>query len=208
VRIDHVVMAVRDLDAAADRLLRRHGLASMPGGRHPAWGTANRIAPLGDAYVELLGVVDHEVGASTWLGRALLDRSAGGARWFAVCLADDGIEATAARLGLDVAPGSRTRPDGTVLSWRGAGIESPAREGWLPFFIDWDGPPELHPGRASVEHPAAPTGIARVELTGDPEALRRWVGGDLPELAARPGERRGVDAVVLSTSGGGELRIA
>jgi len=208
VRIDHVVMAVRDLDAAADRLLHEHGLASVRGGQHPAWGTANRIAPLGDAYVELLGVVDRAVGASTRLGRALLDRSAGGDRWYAVCLADDRIEATAARLELDLEPGSRTRPDGTVVSWRGAGIESPAREGWLPFFIDWDGPPELHPGRTPIEHPVALTGIARVELIGDPDELRRWVGEDVAELIAGPGEPRGVDAVVLSTSDGGERRIA
>ena len=207
-RIDHVVMAVRDLDAAGDRLLREHGLASVRGGQHPAWGTANRIAPLGGSYLELLGVVDDEVGASTRLGRALLDRSAGGDRWYAVCLADDGIEATAARLGLDLEPGSRTRPDGTVVSWRGAGIESPARAGWLPFFINWDGPPEVHPGRTPLEHPSSPTGIARVELTGDPDQLGRWVGEDVPALVARSGQRPGVDAVVLSTADGDELRIA
>jgi hypothetical protein len=34
-RIDHVVYAVRDLDDAAERFRRDHGLDSTPGGRHP-----------------------------------------------------------------------------------------------------------------------------------------------------------------------------
>jgi hypothetical protein len=38
----------------------RYGLASIEGGRHPGWGTANRIIPLGDAYIELVTVVDDE----------------------------------------------------------------------------------------------------------------------------------------------------
>jgi len=63
--IDHVVMAVRDLDDAGDRLLRDHGLASVPGGRHARWGTANRIVPLGEDYIELIGVVDGEQAART-----------------------------------------------------------------------------------------------------------------------------------------------
>ncbi len=45
--IDHVVLAVSDLDEAAERLRRDHGLASVPGGVHPGWGTGNRIVPLG-----------------------------------------------------------------------------------------------------------------------------------------------------------------
>ena len=58
-----MVLAVRDLERSADRLWDEHGLAFAPGGRHPGWGTANMIAPLGSSYVELLAVVDAEVGA-------------------------------------------------------------------------------------------------------------------------------------------------
>jgi hypothetical protein len=206
-RIDHVVLAVRDLDASADRLLREHGLASIRGGHHPAWGTANRLVPLGDEYVELLSVVDHSVASSTHLGRTLIDLSSSGDRWFSACLADEDIDRTAARLGLEVVPGSRTRPDGVVVSWRGAGIEAPARPNWLPFFIDWDVPPEWHPGRAQVAHRAAATGIARVDVVGDPETMRRWLGdADVP-IEVRRGEPAEVWAVAISIEDGDEIVI-
>jgi hypothetical protein len=201
------VLAVRDLDASANRLLRDHGLASIRGGHHPAWGTANRIIPLGDTYVELLSVVDHAVGSSTHLGRTLIGLSSSGDRWFSACLADDDIDRTAARLGLDVVPGSRTRPDGTVVSWRGAGIEAPARPNWLPFFIEWNVPPELHPGRSPAEHRAAVTGIDRVDVTGDPEAMQRWLGEAHVPIDVRPGEPAGVRAVAISTEDGDEILL-
>jgi hypothetical protein len=60
IQIDHVVYAVRDLDAAAERFRRAYGLGSVAGGRHAGWGTGNRIVPLGDQYVELISVVDPE----------------------------------------------------------------------------------------------------------------------------------------------------
>jgi hypothetical protein len=48
--LDHILIAVADLAAAGHEIEERHGLASIEGGRHPGWGTANRIVPLGDAY--------------------------------------------------------------------------------------------------------------------------------------------------------------
>jgi hypothetical protein len=46
--LDHVLIAVADLAEAARKIEARHGLASINGGRHPDWGTANRIVPLGE----------------------------------------------------------------------------------------------------------------------------------------------------------------
>ena len=45
-------------DAAAARSRRDLGMAFTGGGRHEAWGTYNRLAFLGDTYVELIGVFD------------------------------------------------------------------------------------------------------------------------------------------------------
>ncbi|HEX6843732.1 MAG TPA: VOC family protein [Actinomycetota bacterium] len=203
-RIDHAVFATTDLDAAADRWAGTHGLTSTAGGSHPRWGTANRIVPLGRDYLELIAVTDPELARTTVLGRTLLGLLARGDAWFSVCVADDDIETTAARLGLDVEPGSRTRPDGQVVRWRGAGIDAPQRSLDLPFFIAWDVPPGLHPGASPPEHPCGATGIAAVEETGDAEAVRRWLGADLP-IRVRAGEP-GVVAVRLATPSG-ELRI-
>ena len=56
--LDHVLIAVTDLEAAAREVETRIGLSSVEGGRHRDWGTANRIVPLGSSYLELVAVVD------------------------------------------------------------------------------------------------------------------------------------------------------
>ena len=165
------------------------------------------IAPLGGSYVELLSVVDPEVGPSTELGRALLASSADGDRWFSVCLSDDDLETTAARLGLDVQQGSRRRPDGIEVRWRGAGIDQRGDELWLPFFIAWDVPTELHPGSGPADHRVDVRGIAWVEVAGDEARLRSWLGG--VEIAFRVvgGEPSGVRAVGLTLGESEELVV-
>ena len=205
--IDHVVLAVRDLDASAERLWQEHGLGFVRGGRHPRWGTANMIAPLGSDYVELLGVDDEDVGSKTVLGKKLLELSADGDRWFSVCLADDDIDATAARLGLTVRPGARTRLDGTEVRWRSAGIEDRGEDLWLPFFISWDVPAELHPGAARAEHRVEPEGIAWAEVGGDEARLRDWLGGaDAPICVVDDADRR-VHAIGITLRGGSEIML-
>ena len=56
--IDHLVIAVRSVEAEAEMLERDLGLAVTGGGRHEAMGTYNRLAFLGDSYLELIGVFD------------------------------------------------------------------------------------------------------------------------------------------------------
>lgn len=75
--IDHVIVPVENLDAAARRYYDQWGLASVSGGRHPGHGTANRIVPLGSSYIELMAVVDRVEADSSplgsWVGRRLRD---------------------------------------------------------------------------------------------------------------------------------------
>jgi len=52
--IDHLVLAVRDLDAAAARY-ERWGFTLTPRGQHP-WGTANRLAQFDGCFLELLEI--------------------------------------------------------------------------------------------------------------------------------------------------------
>jgi hypothetical protein len=56
--LDHIVHAVRDLDAAAE-LYRRLGFQVGSRNRHPrAWGTENHVVQLPGTFIELLSVAD------------------------------------------------------------------------------------------------------------------------------------------------------
>jgi hypothetical protein len=143
VSIDHLILAVRDLDEAADVLERTVGLRATGGGRHEALGTANRLVWFGDTYVELVTVDDPEVAKGSWLGAptvAALERGDGFVGW---AIRTDGLDAdvrsaraTGARFG-DPQPGERTRADGRVVRWRFAlpGAIGPIE---LPFLIERD----------------------------------------------------------------------
>lgn len=201
-RIDHVVLGSKDLDLTAERFADEYRLMSVPGGRHAAWGTANRIVPLGDDYVEFLAVVDQKVADRSRLGTLLRRSTAEGDRWFVVCMQDDDLDGTAERLGMDIVTGSRTRPDGRELRWRSAGLEDPSREPWLPFFIDWQVPPADHPGATLMKDAPIARGIAWVEIAGDAGRMQEWLGGaDVPIRMVRD-EPAGVRAVALGTAAG------
>jgi len=201
-RIDHLIYAVDDLEAASARFAEEFGLASVAGGRHAGWGTANRIVPLGSGYVELVAVVDSDEAASSDFGRPVLEAVARRERLVGWVVATDDLEGIARRLDLDVAGGSRTKPDGTTLSWQLAGVAPALEAGALPIFIEWGGPPELHPGAAKVDHRVPPGGIAWVEVAYDEEALRTWLGDHVDvQLLFVDGPAR-LSAAAISTEAG------
>lgn len=205
-RIDHVVLGSADLEATVARMWRDHGLASVVGGRHAAWGTGNFIVPLGDQYLEAFGVLDPEQAARTGFGRFMREVTEGGDRWYTVAVRDDDLDGTAARLGLELEPGERELPDGRVVRWRRGLLENPSVDPWLPFFIEWDVPDDLFPGRMPAHHRVPVTGIARVELGGDMERLRAALAD--PRLPIRlVGGEPGVRSVALSLADGGELLL-
>ena len=179
--LDHLGYAVRDLDGAAVRFREELGLDSVVGGRHVGFGTANRIVPLGDQYIEIVGVVDEAEAEGSAFGRSVLERTTDGDGWLVIVVATDDVDAEAARLGLEVTTGARNRPDGTEVRWRMTGLDAPQREPWMPFFMTWDIPDELHPGRQRAGHGVRAEGLAWVEVGGDAQRLAAWLGGrDLP----------------------------
>ena len=202
-RIDHVIYAVDDLDASGDVIFEREGLASVPGGRHEGWGTANRIVPLGDTYLELIAVVDRDEAEESHFGRAVLKAQAEDRPVVGWVLATDDIDEVAGRLDREVESKSRERADGSTLSWRLAGLETAMESGVLPFFVEWEGPPEDHPGAAEAQHDADAEGIAWIEVTtDDEERLREWLGDfDDPRLRVTEGDPR-VCRVAIGTGGG------
>ena len=181
IELDHVLIAVADLDAAARQVEDRFGLTSVEGGRHQGLGTANRIVPLGETYLELVAVVeDAEAAASgfgSWVAGEQLPRLLG---W---CVRTDALDEAADRLGLAIADGTRARPDGTVLRWRMAGLERSADEPSLPFFIEW-GPGTPYPGEALAQSAT----IDELRLQGDPERIGQWVAGANLPLSIGEGE--------------------
>jgi Glyoxalase-like domain len=187
-RLDHVVYAVPDLDEAAVRFREEFGLDSTEGGRHERWGTANRIVPLGDQYLELVAAVDEPTAAETAFGRGVLERASGGGGWFTMAAVADDLDAVASRLGIEIGSGSRMRPDGQTVRWRMAGLDDPRREPWMPFFLAWDVPEDLYPGRARAGHGVWAQGIAWVEVAGNRERLRAWLGDDELPIHVTDGE--------------------
>lgn len=199
-RIDHIVWGVADLDQAAAQVLKDYGLASVAGGRHPGWGTANRIIPLGPEYLELLAVVDAGEAAADPIGSGYARhiRTAGGLMLW--CVATDDLDVIAARLGLTVQAKSRVLPDGTRIGWRSAGLAAALDNPSLPFFIEWDVDPEHHPGRMEAAHASAPAGISSVTVGADPDELAVWLGGEL--LPVRVDGPPGLNSVTVATAGG------
>jgi hypothetical protein len=200
-RLDHVIYAVANLDTAGGCFYEEFGLASVEGGRHPGWGTANRVVPLGGAYLELVTVVDSDEAASSDFGCAVLKTMTTGRHLVGWVVASDELEAVAYRLSLEVSRGSRTRPDGTTLSWQLAGLASSLETGALPFFIEWGGAHALHPGNALVDHRSIPRGIAWVEVAADQQSLRSWLSDFDFDLRIVDGPPR-LSAVSIATDAG------
>jgi hypothetical protein len=139
--IDHVVIAVPDLSAAADELEESVGIAATGGGRHSALGTENRLAWLGDTYVELVAIADEAIAAGSWLGGPVIEALAAGGGFVTWAVASnelDGDVASLRRLGSDYGDpvdGERRRLDGEVVRWR---LAIPRRLGPAepPFLIE------------------------------------------------------------------------
>jgi hypothetical protein len=181
-KVDHVLLAVNDLADAAVVLNDRHGLESVEGGHHPQWGTANRIIPLDDAYLELVAVVDPERARASAFGRWVASARPGIMRPLGWAVRAVVIEHVARRLELAIETGSRATPDGGVLQWRLAGLERAASDPALPFFIEWGGETP-HPSQRPVTHSAGSVEFGRLELRGDRARLAAWLGDhDLPAV--------------------------
>jgi glyoxalase-like protein len=177
VRIDHVIYAAADLDAAAARVERELGLVAHPGGRHEGLGTHNRIVPLGGGYLELLAVADAKEAAGSDFGRGLVARlAAGGDGLLGWVVAADDVDAVAGRLGTTITMIARAG-----LSARLTGVAEAMREPFLPFFITRDA------GASDPGVDGDAGGITWVEVAGDPTRLTQWLGSSPLPVRVVPG---------------------
>jgi catechol 2,3-dioxygenase-like lactoylglutathione lyase family enzyme len=171
--IDHLVIAVADLEAAvAD--YRALGFTVVPGGRHTGIGSYNALIAFGDgAYLELLGFYetrpDHRWWAPLQRGGGLVD----------FCLVTDDLRGDAAalqRAGIDMGdpePRTRKRPDGYEVRWVFALARGPHR-GVAPFVIADETPRDERVPRERT-HVNGVTGVGTLTLAVDDlPTVRGW----------------------------------
>ncbi len=122
-RVDHLIIAVRDLNAAADAYGLLLGLAPSWRGTHPAHGTQNVIFGLSNCYLELLALGPGQATSPVALAlEAYLARKPEGL--FALALGTEDAAAAFAhmqRAGLTPTPvvdGDARGDDGATRRWR------------------------------------------------------------------------------------------
>jgi catechol 2,3-dioxygenase-like lactoylglutathione lyase family enzyme len=141
--VDHVLIAVEDLDIAIETY-ERLGFQVLRGGKHPKMGTHNALVPLADgSYLELIGVWDRELAAQAapYILATLQHEN----RLARFALESDNLDGDVMAMrarGFDIGDaqaGERERPDGQKVAWRSA-FPADAR---LPFVIQDVTPREL-----------------------------------------------------------------
>ena len=155
VELDHVLVAVADLSAATREVEARYGLVSTEGGRHPGWGTANRIVPLGDSYLELVAVVDETEAAQSPFGSWVAAVHPTLARPFGWAVRTNELDNVARRLDLTVSAGSRGRPRRPTRALAAGGPRAGHRRTLTPILHrvgTRDATPRPRPGNPPSRH--------------------------------------------------------
>lgn len=141
VRIDHVIVAGRDL-AQLEAAFTRLGFNVVGGGQHPHLGTRNRIILLDQGYIELLAIADEQT-----VSPAVRERIETAPGWIGFALQSDDIVTEAETMrtrGAKISgpkPGRLVAPNGSVRSWQtltvgGDDLFSAAEP--VPFLIQHD----------------------------------------------------------------------
>lgn len=174
-RLDHISYAAGPdgLVSTAERIGAMVGREFEDGGVHPRFGTRNMTLPMaGGTYIEVVEVLDHPASDKAPFGQAVRARSALGGGWMGWVVAVDDLGPVESRLGRESVPGNRHRPDGTELRWRQIGVNGLIADPQLPFFIQWETDPGLHPGAGADGE----LSLACLEIAGDPQRVSEWLG--------------------------------
>ena len=181
------------------------GVEPSVGGQHPAWGTRNALLALGPrSYLEIMG--PEPKFSKPGLVRPFGMDEAGHAHlatWVAQSEDLGAMVAACRKAGVDmgaIVSGSRTRADGSVLSWSMTDLMAHREGGVVPYFIDWGHSP--HPAES------APQGCTLVELKAvhpDPPRIRSILGALGLDLPVDRGPEFHLKALVQSRKGLVEL---
>ena len=225
--LDHVVILVRDLDAAIESYTRL-GFTAVPGGRHNV-ATHNALIAFQDgSYVELIAFWEdapqHRWHRYLGLGGGLVDYCMRTSD-----LAGDVAGLRAAGIAMsEKQPMSRLRPDGYRVEW--ALSLATETQGITPFLIEDITPREERVPR-QVEHVNGVTGIATLTIVvpnlevasrltpvlgsasplggeGEQDAGVRYVSGGQTIAFVLPGAASEVAGYVSSRDGGGVFSLS
>lgn len=154
--VDHLLLGVPVLEEGIAWLAEKTGVQAVAGGRHPGLGTHNALLSLGNKqYLEIIAPDPTQTSLAPQFAFLELATTPRLLTWAA---RTNNIEALATQAHLanfemqGPRDGSRTRPDGTMLTWKTLFMRSEYSL-LMPFFIEW-GVASLHP---SVD---APTGCS------------------------------------------------
>lgn len=202
--LDHILLGVADLDRGIAWMEERSGVRAALGGVHPGRGTRNALLSLGPLrYLEIIAPDPAQLssaGQAESMGdqlKALTQPRLIG--WAAHTMNLMEVVKKAAAAGIDIQnprDGSRARPDGKILRWRSAALQTDF-DGVLPFFIEWSAE-TVHPSqdaptgctleRFSIESPSAKdVRLAASQLGLDVDAKT----GKKPLLRARINGKKG-----------------
>jgi hypothetical protein len=174
-RLDHIVFAAGPggLAGTTERLSELLGEEFVSGGIHPRFGTRNSILPLTDStYFEVVEVLDHPASDKAPFGQAVRARSELGGGWLGWVVAVEDIGPLEARIGREAVHGNRHRPDGIELLWKQLGVKGLQADPQLPFFIEWDIEPSMHPSVGAT----GSVSLECLEIAGDPARVSEWLG--------------------------------
>lgn len=174
VEIDHLILAIGDLQKGIETFARLTGVRPEFGGEHPGRGTANALVSLGKGvYLEILAPASPGARIDPSWGEITKHEELTPVGWALHARDLTKTVATLRGAGIPVSdpqPGSRKRSDGSTLHWQTAALAGQQLD-LQPFFIQWgEGTP--HPSATS------PQGceLVRVALAApEPEALRKLV---------------------------------
>lgn len=190
--LDHLLYATPDVDATVADLESRFGVTFRPGGRHPGWGTRNRILPLGGrTYLEVIGPDESQPESAGNRILAVDELEEPRLAWWAVrpfvMALTRGAFVAAGFVPGEVIEGRRELDGGGSLVWRITDPHVRVLDGLLPLVIDWEG--AAHPGADAsgatladfrLEHPDH----ARLSPIFSELGLREVGEGDAPALIA------------------------
>jgi hypothetical protein len=206
--LDHILLGVNDLDRGIAWMEERSGVRAMFGGVHPGRGTRNALLSLGPLrYLEIIAPDPAQLSSATQaesMGdhlKAFTEPRLIG--WAAHTRNLMEVVKKAAAAGIDIQnprDGSRARPDGKVLRWRSAALQTDF-DGILPFFIEW-GAETIHP---SQDAPAGCT-LERFAIESPSlKEIRRVVGQFGLNVDAKSGKKPLLHASITGKKGAFEL---